>query len=425
MVNGTILKISDPVVVAEGLGEVAVGDAVLLGEARLCGEVLSICGDRATVALREGGEGLRHGDTLEALDEPFSVTLGPGLLGNLYDACQRPLTAETVGAPLSALDEKRRWYFEPACDFGDEIHAGDLLGYVQETPVIRHRIIAPANVSGTVAEVHAGSFTVKDTVLRLRNAEGEMEKLTLAQQWPIRTPRPYAERLTPTEPISLGLAELEAAYPLAKGGVACLLGACGTGKTALVREALQSAEADIVVLVACGERPHEIAAIRDLLASATDKNGRPLRERTVVLASAADTPVGAQESLLYSGMTIAEYYRDMGYSVLLLMDSISRFADAQRALSAALGEVGCALGYPSYLGSRLAQLLARAGVTACVGRDRPVGALTALAVLRTRPIGAADPVADAALRACTTVWGLGERAYCSRSPRERTEEVPE
>lgn len=424
MINGKILKIADPVAVVEGLGEAAVGDAVLLGEARLCGEVLSVCGDCATVALCEGGEGLCRGDNAEALDEPFSLTLGPGLLGNLYDACQRPLTADAADAHPAALDEKRRWYFEPACDFGDEIRAGDLLGYVQETPAIRHRITAPANVSGTVAEVHAGTFTVKDTVLRLRNAEGEMERLTLAQKWPIRTPRPYAERLTPTEQISLGLTDLEDAYPLAKGGVACLLGACGTGKTALVSEALEKAEADIVVLVACGERPHEIAAIRNLLESAADKNGRPLRERTVVLASAADTPVGAQESLLYSGMTVAEYYRDMGYSVLLLIDSISRFADALRALSAARGEVGCALGYPAYLGSRLAQLLARAGVTACVGRDRPVGALTALAVLRARPVGAADPVADATLRASTTVWGLGERARCSRSSLA-TEEVTE
>ena len=415
MIEGKILKVSGPLVIAEGMREANMFDVVRVGEKRLIGEIIEMHGDKASIQVYEETAGIGRGDKVVSTGAPLSVELGPGLLTNIYDGIQRPLEAMRVrcgsnitkGIDEPALNRTRVWHFEAMREFGDKVKAGDVLGTVQETEVLTHKIMVPPNVNGTVVELRSGDFKVTDRIGKIKLDDGTMMDITLMQKWPVRVSRPYAEKLPPVEPMISGQRIIDALFPIAKGGTACVPGPFGSGKTVVQHQLAKWSDVDLVVYIGCGERGNEMTDVLREFPELTDpRTGKSLMMRTVLIANTSDMPVAAREASIYTGITIAEYYRDMGYSVAVIADSTSRWAEALREMSGRLEEMPGEEGYPAYLTSRLAQFYERAGKVVCLGSDARQGALSAIGAVSPQGGDISEPVTQATLRIVKVFWGL-------------------
>ncbi len=415
MVEGKILKVSGPLVVAEGMREADLFDVVRVGRDRLIGEIIEMHGDRASIEVYEETAGLGRGDAVIDTGAPLSVELGPGLLGNIYDGIQRPLEAirAAVGSNLAkgievpSLDREKVWHFETSLEFGDVVKAGDILGTVKENDVIEHKIMVPPKMDGTIVEIRSGDYSVTDRIGKIKLPDGTMEEITLMQKWPVRVARPYSEKLAPSEPMITGQRSIDALFPIAKGGTACVPGPFGSGKTVVQHQLAKWSDVDVVVYIGCGERGNEMTdVLREFPELVDPKTGRSLMERTVLIANTSDMPVAAREASIYTGITIAEYYRDMGYSVAVIADSTSRWAEALREMSGRLEEMPGEEGYPAYLTSRLAQFYERAGQVVCLGSDKRRGVLSAIGAVSPQGGDISEPVTQATLRIVKVFWGL-------------------
>ncbi len=415
MSRGTIKKVAGPLVIAEGMRDANMYDVVRVSEQRLIGEIIEMHGDEASVQVYEETAGLRPGEPVESTNAPLSVELGPGLITSIYDGIQRPLddilrvtggNSLKRGVEVPALKRDKKWEFVPVAAVGDEIEGGDVLGTVQETEVVTQKIMVPPEMKGTVKEIRSGSFTVDEVVCVLDTADGEKE-LTMMQKWPVRKGRPYKKKLPPKMPLVTGQRVIDCMFPIAKGGVAAIPGPFGSGKTVTQHQLAKWAEADIVVYIGCGERGNEMTDVLNEFPELKDpKTGKSLMERTVLIANTSDMPVAAREASIYTGITIAEYFRDMGYSVALMADSTSRWAEALREMSGRLEEMPGEEGYPAYLGSRLAQFYERAGHVIALGKDGREGALSAIGAVSPPGGDISEPVSQATLRIVKVFWGL-------------------
>lgn len=415
MSKGTIKKVAGPLVIASGMRDANMFDVVRVSDERLIGEIIEIHGDEASIQVYEETSGLGPGEPVESMDVPLSVELGPGLLTSIYDGIQRPLDdimKETGsnnlkrGVEVPSLKRDKKWQFVPIVKAGDSVEAGDIIGTVQETLIIEHKIMVPYGVKGTVKEIKSGEFTVEETVAVIETENGEKE-LTMMQKWPVRRGRPYQTKLPPVKPLITGQRVVDAFFPIAKGGVAAVPGPFGSGKTVIQHQLAKWAEADIVVYIGCGERGNEMTDVLNEFPELKDpKTGHSLMQRTVLIANTSDMPVAAREASIYTGITIAEYFRDMGYSVALMADSTSRWAEALREMSGRLEEMPGEEGYPAYLGSRLAQFYERAGHVICLGRDGREGALSAIGAVSPPGGDISEPVSQATLRIVKVFWGL-------------------
>ena len=415
MSRGVIKKVAGPLVIASGMRDANMYDVVRVSRHRLIGEIIEMHGDEASVQVYEETSGLGPGEPVESTGVPLSVELGPGLLRSIYDGIQRPLdeimrvTGSNNlkrGVEVSALDREKKWTFTPAAAAGDEVGPGDIIGTVQETPIIEHRIMVPDGVRGRIREIRGGEFTVEETVATVETEKGE-RALSLMQRWPVRRGRPYQRKLPPEKPLVTGQRVIDAFFPIAKGGVAAVPGPFGSGKTVIQHQLAKWAEADIVVYIGCGERGNEMTDVLNEFPELKDpKTGHSLMERTVLIANTSDMPVAAREASIYTGITIAEYFRDMGYSVALMADSTSRWAEALREMSGRLEEMPGEEGYPAYLGSRLAQFYERAGHVICLGKDGREGALSAIGAVSPPGGDISEPVSQATLRIVKVFWGL-------------------
>ena len=424
--TGVIKKVAGPLVVASGMRDANMFDVVRVSGEGLIGEVIEMHGDEASIQVYEETQGLGPGEPVISTERPLSVELGPGLIGSIYDGIQRPLDKlmETTGSNLlgrgvsvPAIDEERPWEFVPTAKVGDEVQEGDVIGTVQETKVVSHKIMVPTGRRGTVTEIQAGSFTVRDVVCTL-SRDGVQEGLTMAQHWPVRQGRPYATKLPPNMPLITGQRVIDAFFPIAKGGVAAVPGPFGSGKTVIQHQLAKWAEADIVVYIGCGERGNEMTDVLNEFPELKDpKTGESLMERTVLIANTSDMPVAAREASVYTGVTIAEYFRDMGYSVALMADSTSRWAEALREMSGRLEEMPGEEGYPAYLGSRLAQFYERAGRVISLGSEGREGQLSIIGAVSPPGGDISEPVSQATLRIVKVFWCLdSELAYQRHFP---------
>ena len=415
MIEGKILKVSGPLVIAEGMREANMFDVVRVGDKRLIGEIIEMHGDRASIQVYEETAGIGRGDKVVSTGAPLSVELGPGLLTNIYDGIQRPLEAmrercgsnSTKGIDEPALDRQKLWHFEATLGFGDAVKAGDSLGPVQETEVITPKIMVPPGFDGTVIELRSGDFKITDKIGKIKLNDGRMEDISLMQKWPVRVSRPYAQKLPPVEPMISGQRVIDALFPIAKGGTACVPGPFGSGKTVVQHQLAKWSDVDLVVYIGCGERGNEMTDVLREFPELTDpRTGKSLMMRTVLIANTSDMPVAAREASIYTGITIAEYYRDMGYSVAVIADSTSRWAEALREMSGRLEEMPGEEGYPAYLTSRLAQFYERAGKVVCLGTDARQGALSAIGAVSPQGGDISEPVTQATLRIVKVFWGL-------------------
>lgn len=415
MSKGTIIKVSGPLVVAGGMRDANMFDVVRVSSQHLIGEIIEMHGDRASIQVYEETSGLGTGEAVESTGEPMSVELGPGLIGSIFDGIQRPLddikkkcgTNLQRGVEVDSLKRDRKWHFTPIAQVGDAVTAGDILGTVQETEVVLHKIMVPNGVKGTVKTITEGDFTVTETVCELALDNGKIEPLTLMQKWPVRRGRPYAEKLSPDQPLVTGQRVVDCLFPIAKGGVAAIPGPFGSGKTITQHQLAKWAAADIVVYIGCGERGNEMTDVLNEFPELIDPHtGRSLMERTVLIANTSDMPVAAREASIYTGITIAEYFRDMGYSVALMADSTSRWAEALREMSGRLEEMPGEEGYPAYLGSRLAQFYERAGRVRSLGSNGREGTLSVIGAVSPPGGDISEPVTQATLRIVKVFWGL-------------------
>ena len=412
---GKIVKVAGPLVIAEGMRDANMFDVVRVSDKRLIGEIIEMHGDRASVQVYEETAGLGTGETVESTGMPLSVELGPGLIKGIFDGIQRPLEAImaatgnnlTRGIEVPSLDRDAKWQFVPTAEPGANLTGGDFIGYVQETDVVRHHIMVPAGISGTLKEISAGEYTVTDTVATLTDAAGKDIPLTLMQKWPVRRGRPYKNKISPDMPLITGQRVIDTLFPIAKGGVAAIPGPFGSGKTVTQHQLAKWAEADIVVYIGCGERGNEMTDVLNEFPELLDpKTGHSLMERTVLIANTSDMPVAAREASIYTGITIAEYFRDMGYSVALMADSTSRWAEALREMSGRLEEMPGEEGYPAYLGSRLAQFYERAGRVICLGSEKREASLSVIGAVSPPGGDISEPVSQATLRIVKVFWGL-------------------
>ena len=415
MIEGKILKVSGPLVIAEGMREANMFDVVRVGEKRLIGEIIEMHGDRASIQVYEETAGIGRGDKVVSTGAPLSVELGPGLITNIYDGIQRPLEAmrEKCGANITkgidepALDRTKRWHFVPSLKFGDTVQAGDVYGTVQETEVLVHKIMVPPGKKGTVVDLREGEYRITDRIGKIKLEDGTIEEITLMQKWPVRVSRPYAQKLPPVEPMISGQRVIDALFPIAKGGTACVPGPFGSGKTVVQHQLAKWSDVDLVVYIGCGERGNEMTdVLREFPELQDPRTGKSLMMRTVLIANTSDMPVAAREASIYTGITIAEYYRDMGYSVAVIADSTSRWAEALREMSGRLEEMPGEEGYPAYLTSRLAQFYERAGKVVCLGSDGREGALSAIGAVSPQGGDISEPVTQATLRIVKVFWGL-------------------
>ncbi len=422
MESGTIVKVSGPLVVAEGMRHAGMYDVVRVSRQRLIGEIIEMRGDRASIQVYEETSGLGPGEPVETTGEPMSVELGPGLIGSIFDGIQRPLdkimqmTGNNLarGIEVPSLDRERKWLFEPVLEEGTEVTGGDILGTVRETDVVLHRILVPPFVRGTLLKAERGEFSVTGTVAVIRTADGDVG-VSLMQRWPVRKGRPYVRKLTPDKPLVTGQRVIDCLFPIAKGGVAAIPGPFGSGKTVTQHQLAKWAEADIVVYIGCGERGNEMTDVLNEFPELIDPHtGKSLMERTVLIANTSDMPVAAREASIYTGITIAEYFRDMGYSVALMADSTSRWAEALREMSGRLEEMPGEEGYPAYLGSRLAQFYERAGRVVALGSDGREGALSVIGAVSPPGGDISEPVSQATLRIIKVFWGLDARLAYER-----------
>ena len=414
MSKGTIKKVAGPLVIAEGMRDANMYDVVRVSSQRLIGEIIEMHGDQASIQVYEETAGLGPGEPVESTEMPLSVELGPGLIASIYDGIQRPLDEIMKicgnnlqrGVEVPSLDRQKKWNFVPAAKVGDEIEAGDIIGTVQETSVVEQRIMVPYGVKGKIKEIKAGDFTVEETVASVETAGG-IREISLMQKWPVRKGRPYKKKLPPAMPLVTGQRVIDAFFPIAKGGVAAVPGPFGSGKTVIQHQLAKWAEADIVVYIGCGERGNEMTDVLNEFPELKDpKTGKSLMERTVLIANTSDMPVAAREASIYTGITIAEYFRDMGYSVALMADSTSRWAEALREMSGRLEEMPGEEGYPAYLGSRLAQFYERAGHVINLGKDGREGALSVIGAVSPPGGDISEPVSQATLRIVKVFWGL-------------------
>lgn len=412
--KGTVVKISGPLVVAEGMRDANMFDVVRVSEKRLIGEIIEMHGDRASIQVYEETSGLGTGEAVESTGEPMSVELGPGLIGSIFDGIQRPLDAIRKvcgnnlarGVEVPSLKRETVWKFTPSVKVGDKVVGGDIIGTVPETDIVLHKIMVPNGVEGTVKKISEGEFHADDTVCIIETAKGEKE-LSLIQKWPVRQGRPYQKKLSPTMPLVTGQRVIDCLFPIAKGGVAAIPGPFGSGKTVTQHQLAKWAEADIIVYIGCGERGNEMTDVLNEFPELIDPNtGKSLMERTVLIANTSDMPVAAREASVYTGITIAEYYRDMGYSVALMADSTSRWAEALREMSGRLEEMPGDEGYPAYLGSRLAQFYERAGRVISTGTEGREGALSVIGAVSPPGGDISEPVSQATLRIVKVFWGL-------------------
>ena len=415
MSSGTIKKVAGPLVIAKGMRDANMFDVVRVSDKRLIGEIIEIHGDEASIQVYEETSGLGPGAPVTSTGEPLSVELGPGLIGSIYDGIQRPLDEIRKisgnnlqrGVEVPALGRETKWEFVPALQPGDPVAAGDVLGAVQETEIVSHKIMAPPGVVGKVKSIQAGSYTVTETVAVIETPDGDEVPLTLMQKWPVRRGRPYKQKLSPNMPLITGQRVIDTLFPLAKGGVAAVPGPFGSGKTVVQHQLAKWSEADIVVYIGCGERGNEMTDVLNEFPELIDpKTGQSLMKRTVLIANTSDMPVAAREASIYTGITIAEYFRDMGYSVALMADSTSRWAEALREMSGRLEEMPGEEGYPAYLGSRLAQFYERAGRVVTLGSEEREGALSVIGAVSPPGGDISEPVSQATLRIVKVFWGL-------------------
>ncbi|MDO4470604.1 MAG: V-type ATP synthase subunit A [Bacillota bacterium] len=414
MSKGIIKKVAGPLVIAEGMRDANMFDVVRVSNQRLIGEIIEMHGDEASIQVYEETSGLGPGEPVESTEAPLSVELGPGLITSIYDGIQRPLddimkvcgTNLKRGVEVPSLKRNLKWNFVPTVKAGDHVENGDIIGTVQETIVVNHKIMVPYGMSGTVKEIKAGEFTVEDVVAVITTEQGDKE-LTMMQKWPVRRGRPYLKKLPPEMPLVTGQRVVDTFFPIAKGGVAAVPGPFGSGKTVIQHQLAKWAEADIVVYIGCGERGNEMTDVLNEFPELKDpKTGQSLMERTVLIANTSDMPVAAREASIYTGITIAEYFRDMGYSVALMADSTSRWAEALREMSGRLEEMPGEEGYPAYLGSRLAQFYERAGHVISLGQDKREGALSVIGAVSPPGGDISEPVSQATLRIVKVFWGL-------------------
>ena len=414
MSTGTIKKVAGPLVIAEGMRDANMFDVVRVSSQRLIGEIIEIHGDEASIQVYEETSGLGPGEPVESMGVPMSVELGPGLITSIYDGIQRPLddimkiSGNNLkrGVEVASLKRDKKWEFVPVAKAGDEVEAGDVLVTVQETIVVQQKIMVPYGVKGTVKEIKAGTFTVEEVVAVIATEKGDKE-LTMMQRWPVRKGRPYQKKLPPVKPLVTGQRVIDTFFPIAKGGVAAVPGPFGSGKTVIQHQLAKWAEADIVVYIGCGERGNEMTDVLNEFPELKDpKTGQSLMERTVLIANTSDMPVAAREASIYTGITIAEYFRDMGYSVALMADSTSRWAEALREMSGRLEEMPGEEGYPAYLGSRLAQFYERAGHVVSLGKEGREGALSVIGAVSPPGGDISEPVSQATLRIVKVFWGL-------------------
>lgn len=415
MSKGKIKKVAGPLVIAEGMRDANMYDVVRVSSQRLIGEIIEMHGEEASIQVYEETGGLGPGEPVESTDRPLSVELGPGLISSIYDGIQRPLdeimkasggNSLTRGVEVPALNEEKLWNFVPVAKVGDQVRGGDVLGTVQETEVVEQKIMVPPHVEGVIKEIKSGEFTIRDVVAVLETEIGDRE-LTMVQYWPVRKGRPYDRKLPPTRPLVTGQRVVDTFFPIAKGGVASVPGPFGSGKTVIQHQLAKWAEADIVVYIGCGERGNEMTDVLNEFPELKDpKTGKSLMERTVLIANTSDMPVAAREASIYTGITIAEYFRDMGYSVALMADSTSRWAEALREMSGRLEEMPGEEGYPAYLGSRLAQFYERAGHVISIGSEGREGALSVIGAVSPPGGDISEPVSQATLRIVKVFWGL-------------------
>jgi V/A-type H+-transporting ATPase subunit A len=397
-------------------------DIVLVSEKKLIGEIIELKNDLAYCQVYEETAGIGPGEPVYLTGEPLSVDLGPGLISSIFDGIQRPLELIresggdfiSRGIQASPLDENKKWKFKPLKSTGDKVLGGDIIGTIKETPLIEHKIMLPPDIDGEITQIQDGEFTIKETVAVIKTDKG-IKNITMSQRWPVRISRPVKEKLVPDEPLTTGQRVIDTFFPIAKGGTACIPGPFGAGKTVTMHEVAKWSDAQIIVYVACGERGNECA---DLLLSfphlKDPRTGRPLLERTVIVANTSNMPVAAREASIYTGITIAEYFRDMGYSVALMADSTSRWAEALREISGRLEEMPGEEGYPAYLSSRLAEFYERAGKVVCLGSDVRQGALSVMGAVSPPGGDLSDPVVQATLRVVKVFWGLDDKLANAR-----------
>ncbi|HJG86313.1 V-type ATP synthase subunit A [Pseudoflavonifractor capillosus] len=413
--SGKIVKVSGPLVVAAGLSDANMADVVRVGEQKLIGEILNMNGDSASIQVYEETSGLGPGAVVETTGAPLSVELGPGLIENIYDGIQRPLeeimkiAGATIrrGMQVPALSREKKWDFTPAVEAGAAVSGGDVIGTVQETAVVLHKIMVPVGLKGTIESIQAGSFTVLDTVAVLRDENGDRHELTMMQKWPVRVGRPYKHKYPPTAPLCSGQRIIDTMFPIAKGGTAAVPGPFGSGKTVVQHQLAKWADVDIVIYIGCGERGNEMTdVLREFPELKDPRTGESLMKRTVLIANTSDMPVAAREASVYTGITIAEYFRDMGYDVAVIADSTSRWAEALREMSGRLEEMPGEEGYPAYLASRLAQFYERSGVVECVGSEGRRGSLTAVGAVSPPGGDLSEPVSQGTMRIVKVFWSL-------------------
>ena len=423
--SGKVIKVAGPLVVAEGLSDANVSDVVRVGPQHLIGEILNMTGDRASIQVYEETTGLGPGAEVVTTGVPLSVELGPGMLEGIYDGIQRPLTeirelcGHTIarGVSVPALNRSKRWSFVPTVKPGDIVVPGDVIGTVQETSAILHKILVPAGKGGTVKSIEEGEFTVEDSVCVVEN-KGKEYALSMMQKWPVRVGRPYAKKFVPDKPLQSGQRIVDTMFPVAKGGTAAIPGPFGSGKTVMQHALAKWSDVDIVVYIGCGERGNEMTDVLMEFPELIDPHtGEPLMKRTVLIANTSDMPVAAREASIYTGITIAEYFRDMGYDVAVIADSTSRWAEALREMSGRLEEMPGEEGYPAYLASRIAQFYERAGVIQCLGSDERKGSLTAVGAVSPPGGDISEPVSQATMRITKVFWALDSSlAYARHFP---------
>ncbi len=414
MKEGRIIKVSGPLVVAEGMPDAKMYDVVRVSEKGLIGEIIELRGDKASIQVYEETGGLGPGEPVISTGEPLSVELGPGLIGSIYDGIQRPLdtirerTGDHIsrGIHLPGLNREKSWLFKPIVKKGDRVSSGDILGKVQETSVVEHRIMVPSGIEGKVQEIHEGEFKVEDVVAKVETDSG-LKEISMLQRWPVRRERPYREKLPPSLPLTTGQRVIDAFFPVAKGGTACIPGPFGSGKTVVLHQFAKWADAEIIVYIGCGERGNEMTDVLMEFPELEDpRTGEKLIKRTVLIANTSNMPVAAREASIYTGITIAEYFRDMGYSIAVMADSTSRWAEALREMSGRLEEMPGEEGYPAYLPTRAAQFYERAGRVVCLGGDNREGALSVLGAISPPGGDLSDPVVQATLKVVQVFWSL-------------------
>lgn len=426
MKNGRIIRVSGPLIEACEMKGARMFDVVKVGEEHLLGEIIGLDQDKASIQVYEETEGIGVGEPVYLTGEPLSVTLGPGLIESIYDGIQRPLKIIqeevgdfiTRGVSANALDPEKKWEFIPEKKKGDRISGGDILGRVKETVLVEHRVMVPLGVEGVLKEIKKGKYTIKDTIAVIKSKNGKEEKIQMEQRWPVRKPRPIKRRLPPTEPLFTGQRIIDTFFPIARGGTACIPGPFGSGKTVMQHQLAKWTEAEIVVYIGCGERGNEMTDVLNEFPRLKDpKSGEPLMKRIVLLANTSNMPVAAREASIYTGITIAEYFRDMGYSIALMADSTSRWAEALREISGRLEEMPGEEGYPAYLGSNVAQFYERAGRVECIGEPNREGAISVIGAVSPPGGDLSDPVVQNTLRVVKVFWSLkAELAYARHFP---------